>query len=142
MTAAGWGEGRAGAPLQEWQSNRYGIDIPGRNMDLRSAAAVSVLNACQVPAALFDTSDGTSQRESRRRFAMTPPAGLAAIIEAEIADKLMASVKFDVSGLWTHDVAAGRKPLLGLSRAAAAAGILMDDTWPSRPHPCKPGKSP
>ena len=30
---------------------------------------------------------------------MAPPAGLAAIIEAEIADKLMASVKFDFSGL-------------------------------------------
>lgn len=132
-TAAGWGEGRAAAPMQDWQAKRYGINMPAPNVDLRNAAAVSVLNACQVPAALFDTADGTSQREAWRRFAMGPLAGLAAIIEREVSDKLMTAIKFDFSGLWAHDIA-GRavafKNLVAggmdIERAAGASGVLID----------------
>lgn len=58
-TAAGWGEGRASAPMQDWQAKRYGVNIPESVGDLRNAAAVAVLNACQVPQALFDDADGT-----------------------------------------------------------------------------------
>ena len=99
-TQSGWGEGKSGAPMQDWQAKRYGIDIPGPNVQLRSAAAIAVLNACQVPPALFDVSaDGTARRESWRMFAMGPLRGLAAIIEAELSDKLMMPVKFDFSGV-------------------------------------------
>ena len=133
-TAAGWGEGKTGAPMQDWQSKRYGIDIPGPNIDLRNAAAVAVLNACQVPQALFDMADGTAQRESWRRFAMGPLAGIARIIESEISDKLMTPVKFDFSGLWAHDIAGRAQAFnrlvqggMSIEKAAGASGVLMGD---------------
>ena len=133
-TAAAWGEGKTGAPMQDWQSKRYGVDIPDSVGNLRTAAAESVLSACQIPLALFSDADGTSQRESWRRFAMGPLAGLAAIIEAEIRDKLMTAVKFDFSGLWAHDIqgraSSFQKLVAGgmdIERAAAASGVLMND---------------
>ena len=133
-TAAGWGEGRGSAPMQDWQSKRYGIDPPDGVGNLRSAASVSVLNACQVPAALFDAADGTSQREAWRRFAMGPLSGLARIIESELSEKLMQSVKFDFSGLWAHDLAGRAQAFnrlvaggMGIEQAAAASGVLMND---------------
>ena len=131
-TSAGWGEGRSGAPMQDWQAKRYGIDIPGPNVDLRNAAVMSVLNACQIPLALFSDADGTSQRESWRRFAMGPLAGLARIIEAEILDKLMTPVKFDFSGLWAHDIQGRAQAFnrlvqggMSIEKAAGASSVLM-----------------
>ena len=132
-TSAGWGEGRGAAPMQDWQAKRYGIDIPGPNIDLRNAAVMSVLNACQIPLALFSDADGTSQRESWRRFAMGPLAGLARIIESEISDKLMVTVKFDFSGLWAHDIQGRAQAFnrlvqggMSIEKAAGASGVLMD----------------
>ena len=132
-TSAGWGEGRGAAPMQDWQAKRYGIDIPGPNIDLRNAAVMSVLNACQIPLALFSDADGTSQRESWRRYAMGPLAGLARIIESEIADKLMTPVKFDFSGLWAHDIQGRAQAFnrlvqggMSIEQAAGASGVLMD----------------
>ena len=133
-TAAGWDQGKSGAPMQDWQSKRYGINVPDSVGNLRNAAAVAVLNACQVPQALFDDADGTSQRESWRRFAMGPLAGLAAIIESEIADKLMTPVKFDFSGLWAHDIQGRAQAFnrlvqggMSIEKAAGASGVLMGD---------------
>ena len=66
---------------------------------------------------------------------MAPLASLAAIVEAEIPDKLMASVKFDFSGLRAHDIAGRAQAFnrlvagsIEIERAAAASGILMNDT--------------
>ena len=133
-TAAGMSEGPSAAPRQDWQAKRYGIDVPGPNIDLRNAAVMAVLNACQVPLALFSDADGTSQRESWRRFAMGPLAGLAAIIEAEIADKLMVPVKFDFSGLWAHDIQGRAQAFnrlvaggMSIEQAAGASGVLIND---------------
>ncbi|MCY4360807.1 MAG: hypothetical protein OXE42_01280 [Gammaproteobacteria bacterium] len=133
-TAAGFDQGPSAAPRADWKSQRYGINIPDSVGNLRDAAAVSVLNACQVPAALFDTADGTSQRESWRRFAMGPLAGLAAIIEAEIKDKLMTPVKLDFSGLWAHDVAGRAQAFnrlvaggMSIEKAATVSGVLVDN---------------
>ena len=72
---------------------------------LRTDAALAVFAACQVPAALFRDADGASQRESWRRWAMGPLAGLATTVEAELAAKLDQPVRFDFSGLWAHDLA-------------------------------------
>ena len=133
-TSSGWGEGKAAAPMQDWKAQRYGINIPESVGDLRNAAARAVLNACQVPAALFDDADGTSQREAWRRFAMGPLAGLAACIQAEISDKLMIPVKFDFRGLWAHDLAGRAQAFnrlvaggMDIERAAAASGVLVND---------------
>ena len=133
-TSGGWDQGQAAAPQRDWTAKRYGIDIPDSNVDLRNAAAVAILNACQVPAALFDTADGTSQREAWRRFVMGPLAGQARIIEAEVSNKLMTPVTFDFRGLWAHDIAGRAQAFnrlvaggMDIERAAGASGILIND---------------
>ena len=128
---SGWGEGRTAAPQADYKPQRFGANPPPTLPTLRSDAALAVLAACQVPGALFDHSDGTAQREAWRRWAMGPLAGLAAIVEAELAAKLEQPVRLDFSGLWAHDIqgraASFAKLVAGgmpLDRAAAVSGVL------------------
>ena len=129
--AAAWGEGRAAAPQGDWTPRRFGANPPASLPTLRSDAAMAVLSACQVPVGLFNDSDGTSQRESWRRWAMGPLAGLAAIVEAELAAKLEQPVRLDFAGLWAHDLAgraaAFQKLVAGgvaVNEALVTAGLL------------------
>ena len=129
--AAAWGEGRQAAPQADWKPQRFGANPPATLPSLRTEAAMSVLAACQVPAGLFDTSDGTAQRESWRRWAMGPLAGLAKIVEAELAAKLDQPVRLDFSGLWAHDLAGRASSFKGMvvagmeiERAAMLSGLV------------------
>ena len=67
-TAAGWGEGRASAPQADYVARRIGANPPATLSPLRTEAAMAVLSACGVPVSLMTDADGTSQRESWRRF--------------------------------------------------------------------------
>ena len=133
-TSAGFGEGRQAAPQEDWKVRRFGASPPDALPTLRTDAALAVLGACQVPSSLFTDADGTSQREAWRRWAMGPLAGLAAIVEAELAAKLDQPVRFDFSGLWAADMAgrassfkamvtAGMDP----GKAAGLAGLMAGD---------------
>ena len=131
--AAAWGDGRAAAPMEDWKPRRFGANPPVTLSTLRTDAALAVLAACGVPAALVTDSDGTAQRESWRRFAMGPLAGLAAIIEAELSAKLDTLVKFDFAVLWAHDLAgraaAFQKFIAGgldVDKALALSGLMTD----------------
>ena len=133
-TAAGWGEGKGAAPSEDWKPRRFGASPPDSLPTLRTDAALAVLAACQVPAGLFTDADGTSQREAWRRWAMGPLAGLAAIVEAELAAKLDQPVRFDFSGLWAHDLAgraASFKAMVSAgmdaAKAAGLAGLMADE---------------
>ena len=132
-TAAGFGEGRTAAPSEDWRPRRFGASPPDALPTLRSDAAMAVLSACQVPASLVSDADGTAQREAWRRWAMGPLAGLAAVVEAELAAKLDQPVRLDFSGLWAADMAgrassfkamvvAGMEP----AKAAGLAGLMWD----------------
>ena len=126
-TSAGYGEGRAAAPAEDWRPRRFGASPPDALPTLRTDAALAVLAACQVPAGLFTDADGTSQREAWRRWAMGPLAGLAATVEAELAAKLDQPVRLDFSGLWAADMA-GRASsfkamVTGGMDATTAAGL-------------------
>ena len=66
--AAGWGTGQGGAPHGDYRSERFGANPPMPVVDLNDKAALAVLNACGVPVSLATDADGTSQRESWRRF--------------------------------------------------------------------------
>ena len=44
--AAGWGDGRAGAPLADWKLHRIGADPPGALVTLRDDAERATLAAC------------------------------------------------------------------------------------------------
>ena len=133
-TAAGWGEGRTAAPAEDWKPRRFGAAPPATLPELRSDAALAVLAACQVPASLVSDADGTAQREAWRRWAMGPLAGLAAVVEAEIAAKLDQPVRLDFAGLWAHDLAGRAQSFKAMvtggmdpAKAAGLAGLLAGD---------------
>ena len=133
-TSAGWGEGKGAAPMSDWKPHRFGASPPDVLPTLRTDAALAVLAACQVPAGLFTDADGTSQREAWRRWAMGPLAGLAAVVEAELAAKLDQPVRLDFSHLWAADMAGRAQAFKAMvtagkpvPEAAALAGLIAED---------------
>ena len=130
-TAAGWGEGRTAAPMNDYKPQRIGADIPVSSVSLRSDAALSVLSACGVPVSLATDADGTSQREAWRRFVMGAVEPLLEIVGQEIEAKLEARVTFDLSRLWAHDLAGRASSFkamvtagMEIERAAGLSGLL------------------
>ena len=130
-TAAGWGDGKMAAPAADYKSQRYGLHAPESSVSLRSDAALSVLSACGVPVSLVTAADGTSQRESWRRFVMGSVEPLLGIVGQEIEAKLEVRVKFDLSALWAHDLAGRASSFkamvtagMAVERAAALSGLL------------------
>ena len=133
-TSAGGGEGRAAAPASDWIFRRYGASPPEVLGNLRTDAGMSVLSACGVPVSLVTDADGTSQRESWRRFIMGSVEPLLAIVAQEIETKLEIRVAFDLSPLWAHDLAgraASFKAMvtggMDVAKAAALAGLMADE---------------
>ena len=133
-TADGGGEGRAAAPPRDWKQERIGPAPDAGLITLRSDAAESILSACQVPTALVvEGADGTAQREAWRRFAMGPLAGMARVVEEEIALKLDVVTRFDFGCLWAHDMAGRASSFKAMvtggmdpAKAAALAGLMAD----------------
>ena len=111
-TAAAFGEGRGAAPTTDWKPNRFGAN-PGPVLDLlRTNVGMAILSACGVPVSLATDADGTSQRESWRRFVHGPVAALAAIVGGELGRKLDTPVSFTFGSLYASDLT-GRAAALG-----------------------------
>ena len=72
-TSAGWGEGRAAAPMADHKPQRFGAHPPATLPPLRTEAGLSVLSACGVPVSLVTDADGTSE----------PARGVAAVRHGE-----------------------------------------------------------
>ena len=133
--SAGWGEGRASAPMNDWRQARYGFDPPEALKGLRLDSGMAVLNSCAVPLALAgDKVDGTAAREAWRRFIMLSVEPLLKIVALEFSHKLETEVSFDMRNLFAHDIAgraiAFQKMVAGgmeLERAVAASGLMMGD---------------
>ena len=111
-TAAAYGEGRGGAPMTDWKPTRFGAAPPDVLDSLRSNVGLAVLSACGVPPALATDADGTSQRESWRRFVLGSVASLAAIVAGELGRKLDTQVQFEFPALYARDLV-GRSSALG-----------------------------
>ena len=122
-TAAGWGEGRGAAPQSDWKPQRIGAHPPEVLKALRSDAGLSVLSACGVPVSLATDADGTSQRESWRRFVMGAVEPLLEIVRGELEMKLESKVAFDLTGLWAHDLAGRAQAFQKL----VAGGVSVDN---------------
>ena len=88
-TAAGWGEGRGAAPATDFKSLRIGAAPDKELRGLRGDVAESVLMVCGIPLSLMGgRSDGTSQRESFRHWAVAALRPLARMLEQEVREKL------------------------------------------------------
>ena len=134
-TSAGWGEGRSQAPQSDWKAQRFGASPPESLGSLRTAAGLAIMNACNVPVSLATDADGTSQRESWRRFVMGSCEGLAALVTAELEAKLAGKFRLDFSSLWAHDLAgraaAFQKLIVGgvpVNDALAQTGLLAESS--------------
>ena len=105
-TAAGYGEGRAAAPLADWKAQRLGANPPATLAELRGAAAEDVLSACAVPVALASgTAEGTAQRESWRRFGITMQS-VGRCVAEELSGKLNApGLRLSFEALGSADMA-------------------------------------
>ena len=121
-TSAGWGEGGMSAPQRDWRASRIGADPPATLPTLRRDVFEAVLGACGVPVSLFTDADGTSQRESFRRFLTTAVIPLGDLIGAELAGKLETPIRFDFTHLYAHDLA-GRAGAFG---KLVAGGVTVD----------------
>lgn len=97
--AAGWGEGRAAAPQRDWVPSRLGPMPPDSMVNVADAAFTRMLAACGCPPGLFESgADGTSQRESLRRWHQNTVLPLARILEHELAMRLETDVKLVFDG--------------------------------------------
>ena len=92
------------APMSDYKPQRFGASPPATLPSLRTEAGLSVLSACGVPVSLVTDADGTSQRESWRRFIMGSVEPLLGIVAQEVEAKLEQRVTFDLSSLWAHDL--------------------------------------
>ena len=128
-TSAGWGTGAGSAPQSDWQAKRFGANPPGPVVDLMSQTGLAVLNACGVPVSLATDADGTSQRESWRRFVMGSVEPTANIVAQELSRKLETQVSFDFSPLWAHDIAGRAQAFQKL----IAGGMPVAEARPSFP---------
>ena len=130
-TSAGWGEGKATAPQSDWRQSRVGPDPPSGFVQLRSDAALAVLDACGVPRALVSSEDGTSQREAWRRFVMGSVEPVARMVALALGAKLdTPGLRFGFESLWAHDLAgraASFKAMvtagMEIERAVALSGL-------------------
>ena len=134
-TAAGWGEGKMAAPQADWQPRRIGANPPPVLPTLRSDVFGAVLNACGVPVSLATDADGTSQRESFRRFLTTGLEPVGQLVAEELAAKLdTPDIRFDFTGTYAHDLA-GRAAAfaklvqggMDVNRALAVSGLVVGE---------------
>ena len=92
-TSAGYGEGRAAAPMQDWVAKRLGPAPTEAQARIARDSFERVLAACGCPPSLFIDSDGTSQREGLRRWHLGTVVPLARILEAELSRKLEVEIR-------------------------------------------------
>ena len=132
---ANWEVDGPGASSQvRLESATYGLD---RNLldPLRTQTGRDVLSACGVPPTLFvANSDGTSQRESLRRFLHSSLVPMARIMETELRLKLDApDLELDLTGLHAADITGRARAFGSLIKAGVApqdaarnTGIVLD----------------
>ena len=129
-TSAGYGEGRAASPHQDYQAKRIGPAIPQGNVDAFAKAMEAALAACGVPIELVQSSDGTGQREGYRRFLHGTVMPLARLVEfAALEAGLDVSLSFDA--LFASDIAGRARAFQSMvgagmdaAKAAAQAGLI------------------
>ena len=101
-TAAGYGEGRAAAPSQDWQPRRIGANPPDALPTLREQVEATILSVCGVPPDL--ARPGGRTREAYRQFLHSSVEPLGALVAAELSAKLGAPVSLSFRKLEAGDI--------------------------------------
>jgi len=117
-TAAGWAEGVEAAPRSDWKPQRIGANPPVSLATLRTDSAQAVLAACGVSADLFAPGDAAGQRESWRRFLHGSVQPLAAILAAELREKLdVPDLDLSFDKLFASDLSGRARALASMVKA-------------------------
>ena len=132
-TAAGWGEGKASAPLADWKAHRLGPAPPEAMVRVAEDAFSRMVAACGASVSLFTDADGTAQREAWRRWHLGTVQPLAKLLGHELSLRLETTVKLRLDKYPTD--LAGRasafKALvtggMDMAEAVAVSGLLADD---------------
>ena len=123
-------------PSGRWAAQLIHPDLTLGHVNVRSEAAMAILSACGVPPALVDSrTDGTSQRESFRRFLHSTVQPLARLAESELRVKLDApdlSLSFD--SLFAADLSGRARAFqslvgggMAVTEAAALSGLMESE---------------
>ena len=131
-TRGGWGGGQETRPAHDWQAMRIGANPPEVLDTLRSSAARHVLAACGVPPEVLEPGQGTAAREAYRRFLHSSVAPVAALVVAELRDKLDApGLELSFDKLFASDLSGRARAFqsmvgggMDVSKAAALAGLM------------------
>ena len=132
-TAAGWGEGKASAPMSDWKPHRLGPAPPDAMVSVAKDAFARMVAACGCSVSLFTDADGTAQREAWRRWHLGTVQPLAKLLAHELTLRLETPVtlKLDKYPTDLAGRAAAFKALVGggmaVTEAAAVSGLLIDD---------------
>ena len=126
-----------GNPQQRFTPTRLGFDPPQTMIQLRKDVERSVLSCCQIPPSLTTDADGTSQRESYRRFVVMAVEPVLRRLSGELEVKLDLTpqqASFDVHALHGHDIAGRAKAFQVLvaggksaEEASRLAGLMVPD---------------
>ena len=124
----------ANAPRGDWETKRIGADPPAGEVKLLERSFHEVLSACGVPAALFETGDGTGAREAFRRFLHSTLQPLADLVGLELSAKLEAEVTINLDRLFAADLAGRARAFQSMvgagmdpGKAAGLAGLMEAD---------------
>ena len=126
----GWDEGRVAAPQGDWKQMRIGPAPDESFVALRKQASEAVASACSIPVALLSKADGTSLRESWRRFILHTIQPLGREIAAELSLKLgVPGLRLKFGDLWAFDTSGRARSLqlmvssgMALEKALALSG--------------------
>ena len=133
-TASGWGDGSQGAPRRDLVQNRIGANPPEVLATLRSDAAQAVLATCGVPVTVLDSTEGTALREGWRQFLHASVVPVAALVSAELSDKLAVDIGLNFDKMFASDLSGRARAFqsmvgggMDVAKAAALAGLMEPD---------------
>ena len=125
-TAAGWGEGKGAAPMQDWKPHRLGPAFPPEMVQFANDSYYRTLSACGCPPALADPrADGTSQREGLRRWHLQTVLPIAGMIESELSMKLDSTVRLAFDS-YPLDMQSRSTTVAKLVSAGVDVGVAMN----------------
>lgn len=133
--AGDWGEQTPQGNPARIELTRYGLERESID-SLRTATGRDVLAACGVPPSLVvPNADGTSQRESLRRFLHTSLRPTARIIESELRIKLDApELVLDLSEVHAADIAGKARAYASFIKAGMSAENAARNTGVELSH--------
>ena len=132
-TAAGWDQGRSGAPQRDWMASRLGPDSPAGQVAIAKDSFGRVLAACGTPAAIFSDAEGTGRKEATRFWYLNTVLPLARVIETELSARLDAPIRLVFDRHFTDlqsRATTFQKLVAGgvaVNEALVTAGLLADD---------------